>query len=342
MTDALPLSDFDFPEELVASVPAEPRDSARLMVLGRTDGKVDHKLFRDLPSLLRDGDCLVLNETKVIPCRLLGRKATGGKVELLLVRELEKGLWSGLATGLKAGMRLSFPGGLDAVVEGRNDDGEYLIRFDRAELPAYLAEHGHAPLPPYILKRKRTPDQSDRDRYQTVYALTSGSIAAPTAGLHFTPRLLDELRAMGVRLAKVTLHVGRGTFRPVTVEDARQHPMLPEHYRMGPEAAELVSRTLREGGRVMAVGTTSTRALESLALQAGGFGPGEGWTSLYICPGHEFRAAGGLITNFHLPRSTPLLLAAAFAGRERLLAAYREACRERYRLYSYGDAMLVL
>jgi S-adenosylmethionine:tRNA ribosyltransferase-isomerase len=334
--------DFDFPEELVASVPAEPRDSARLLVLGRADGQVRHRLFRDLPSLLREGDCLVLNETKVIPCRLLGKKATGGKVELLLVRELEADLWTGLATGLKSGMKLSFPGGLDAAVEGLNEDGEYLCRFGRADLPAYLAEHGHAPLPPYILKRKRVPDRTDRDRYQTVYALTAGSIAAPTAGLHFTSRLLDELRAMGVALARVTLHVGRGTFRPVTVADARQHPMLPEHYRMAPEAAEAVSRTLREGGRVVSVGTTSTRALESLARQPGGLGPGEGWTSLYICPGHEFRAVGGLITNFHLPKSTPLFLTAAFAGRERLLAAYQEAFRERYRLYSYGDAMLVL
>lgn len=344
MNDPLPLSDFDFefPEELVASVPAEPRDSARLLVLGREDGAVRHKLFRDLPGLLREGDCLVLNETKVIPCRLLGKKATGGKVELLLVRALEKDLWSGLATGLKTGMKLSFPGGLGAEVAGLNEDGEYLIRFDRAGLPAYLAEHGHAPLPPYILKRKRVPDLTDRDRYQTVYALAEGSIAAPTAGLHFTPRLLEELGGMGVRLAKVTLHVGRGTFRPVTAEDARQHPMLPEHYRMAQAGAETVARTIREGGRVVSVGTTSTRALETLARQPGGFGPGEGWTSLYICPGHEFRAVSGLVTNFHLPRSTPLFLAAAFAGRERLLAAYREAFRERYRLYSYGDAMLVL
>jgi S-adenosylmethionine:tRNA ribosyltransferase-isomerase len=344
MNDALPLSDFDFefPEELVAAVPAEPRDSARLMVLDRRSGAVSHKLFRDLPSLLRDGDCLVLNETKVIPCRLLGKKATGGRAELLLVRELEKDLWSGLATGLKAGMKLSFPGGLRADVEGINEDGEYLIRFGRAELPAYLAEHGHAPLPPYILKRKRIPDLTDRERYQTVYALSEGSIAAPTAGLHFTRPLLERLKDVGVRLAKVTLHVGRGTFRPVTASDARQHPMLPEHYRMAPDGAELVSRALRDGRRVVSVGTTSTRALETLARRPGGFSPGEGWTSLYICPGHEFRVVGGLITNFHLPKSTPLFLAAAFAGRERLLSAYQEAFRERYRLYSYGDAMLVL
>jgi S-adenosylmethionine:tRNA ribosyltransferase-isomerase len=340
----LPLSDFDFqfPEELIASVPAEPRDSARLMILDRAETAVRHQHFRDLPRFLRAGDCLVLNETKVLPCRLLGRKATGGKAELLLVREQEPGLWTALATGLKAGMNLSFPGGASAQVEGLNGDGEYLCRFDCRDMASYLTEHGHAPLPPYILKRKRAPDAYDRQRYQTVYASSAGSIAAPTAGLHFTDRLLDELRGLGVRLAKVTLHVGRGTFRPVTAEDARLHPMLPEHYRMPEAQAALVAKTLSEGGRVISVGTTSTRALETLARQAGGFGPGEGWTSLYIYPGHDFRAVGGLITNFHLPKSTPLFLAAAFAGRERLLGAYQEAFRERYRLYSYGDAMLIL
>jgi S-adenosylmethionine:tRNA ribosyltransferase-isomerase len=272
----------------------------------------------------------------------LGRKATGGKVELLLVRELEPGFWTALATGLKAGMRLSFPSGVAAQVEGLNEDGEYLCRFDRRDLAAYLIEHGHTPLPPYILKRKRAPDAADRERYQTVYAAVAGSIAAPTAGLHFTSGLLDELRGLGVRMAKLTLHVGRGTFRPVTVEDASWHPMMPEHYRMAGEQAALVARTLSEGGRVVSVGTTSTRSLETLARQAGGFGAGEGWTSLYIFPGHDFLVVGGLITNFHLPKSTPLLLAAAFAGRERLLNAYQEAFRERYRLYSYGDAMLLL
>ncbi len=340
----LPLSDFDFPfpEELIASSAVEPRDSARLMVLDRAQAAIRHQHFYDLPKFLRAGDCLVLNETKVLPCRLLGRKSTGGKAELLLVRELEPGFWTALASGLKAGMCLSFPGGAAAQVEGLNDDGEYLCRFDRCDLSAYLVEHGHAPLPPYILKRRRQPEAADIRRYQTVYAAAAGSIAAPTAGLHFTIRLLDELRALGVRLAKVTLHVGRGTFRPVTADDARLHPMLPEHYRMPEADAALVARTAREGGRVLSVGTTSTRALETLARQAGGFGPGEGWTSLYIYPGHEFRVVGGLITNFHLPKSTPLFLAAAFVGRLRLLSAYQEAFRERYRLYSYGDAMLIL
>ncbi|MDD5629153.1 MAG: tRNA preQ1(34) S-adenosylmethionine ribosyltransferase-isomerase QueA [Elusimicrobia bacterium] len=340
----LPLSDYDFPfpEELVATAPAEPRDSARLLVLDRAAAQLRHLSFRELPELLAPGDCLVLNETKVLPCRLLGRKATGGKAELLLVRELEPGLWSALASGLKAGMGLAFPGGAAAEVEGLNEDGEYLCRFDREDLPVYLAQHGHAPLPPYILKRRRAPDPCDRQRYQTVYASAPGSIAAPTAGLHFTEGLIAELRRRGVDFAKVTLHVGRGTFRPVTAADARRHPMLPEHFHMAAAQAQTVARARRAGGRVVSVGTTSTRALETLARQPGGFGPGEGWTSLYICPGHDFLVVGGLITNFHLPKSTPLLLAAAFAGRERLLGAYQEAFRERYRLYSYGDAMLVL
>ncbi|HAM35817.1 MAG TPA: tRNA preQ1(34) S-adenosylmethionine ribosyltransferase-isomerase QueA [Elusimicrobia bacterium] len=340
-TSPLPLSDFDFdfPEELVAAAPAEPRDSARLLSMERSSGALRHLHFRDLASCLNPGDCLVLNETKVLSCRLVGRKTTGGRAELLLVAQIEPGLWSALASGLKPGMRLDFPGGAAALVEDLSPEGEYLCRFNRLDIGSYLAEHGHAPLPPYILKRKRPPDPADRTRYQTVYARETGSIAAPTAGLHFTPKLLEELAASGVRVARVTLHVGRGTFRPITSLDARGHAMLPEHYRMSAEDAQVVSQARREGGRVIAVGTTSTRTLESLARRPEGFGPGEGWTNLYICPGHDFRIVTSLITNFHLPKSTPLLLAAAFIGRERLLAAYQEAFRQRYRLYSYGDAM---
>ncbi|MFA6004721.1 MAG: tRNA preQ1(34) S-adenosylmethionine ribosyltransferase-isomerase QueA [Elusimicrobiota bacterium] len=340
----LPLADYDFefPEELIASAPAEPRDSARLMHVDRATGAVRHLTFRDLPGLLKAGDCLVLNETKVLACRLVGRKATGGRAEMLLVREIEPGLWNALASGFKPGMKLAFPGELSAVVEGLSPEGEYICRFDRSDLSVYLESHGHAPLPPYILKRKRAPEASDRQRYQTVYARETGSIAAPTAGMHFTPRLLEELAGMGVRTAKVVLHVGRGTFRPLTSADARRHEMLPEHYRMSAQEAAVVARTLAEGGRVLTVGTTSTRAVETLARQPGGFGPGSGWTGLYICPGHEFRAASGLITNFHLPKSTPLLLASAFLGRQRLLDAYREAFKERYRLYSFGDAMAIV
>lgn len=344
MSRPLPLScfDFDYPEELVASSPANPRDSSRLLVVDRSDGTWRHQVFRDLPGLLEPGDCLVLNETKVLPCRLKGKKATGGKAELLLVREREPGLWTALASGFKPRMRLDFPDELRGEVEALNAEGEYEIRFNRRDIAAYLEKHGLTPLPPYILKRKSEGEEGDAESYQTVYAQASGSIAAPTAGLHFTPRLLEELKVRGVRLAKVTLHVGRGTFRPIQSEDAREHRMLAESYRMEAAEAALVQAARDEGRRVIAVGTTSTRTLETLARQEGGFGAGRGETELYITPGHEWKLVSGLVTNFHLPRSTPLLLAAAFLGREKLLAAYREAIAQRYRLYSYGDAMLIL
>lgn len=344
MSAPLPLSvfDFDYPEELVAAVPAEPRDSSRLLCVERGSGAWEHRFFRDLPELLAPGDCLVLNETKVFSCRLKGKKSTGGKADLLLVKELEPGLWAALASGFKKGMRLDFPGDLTGEVQRTNDEGEYEIRFSRDNMQAYLERHGLTPLPPYILKRKGGSEQSDIKRYQTVYARASGSIAAPTAGLHFTPRLLEELEAGGVRIAKVTLHVGRGTFRPIQTEDARAHKMLAESYLMEAREAALVHAAIREGRRVVSVGTTSTRTLETLARQAGGFGPGRGQTELYITPGHDWKLVSGLITNFHLPRSTPLMLACAFLGREKLLAAYREAVARRYRLYSYGDAMMVL
>ena len=340
----LSLSDFDFefPEELIATEPAQPRDSSRLMAVERASGAWRHARFFDLPDLLCAGDCLVLNLTRVFACRLLGRKATGGRAELLLVREIESGLWAALSSGLKAGMLLNFPSGMTAKVEGLGAEGEYLCRFDPADVASYLERHGLAPLPPYIVKKRREPDRRDLERYQTVYASERGSIAAPTAGLHFTPGLLERLAARGVRIARVTLHVGRGTFRPIQAEDPSLHQMLPEWYRMSADQAQVVRETMASGRRVVAVGTTSTRTLETLARRPEGFGPGEGLTDLYIRPGHEFRVVSALVTNFHLPKSTPLLLAAAFLGRERLLAAYREAIAQRYRLYSYGDAMAIL
>lgn len=342
--EPLPISafDFEFPKELVASEPANPRDSSRLMVIERESGRWEHRSFGNLPEYLESGDCLVLNDTKVFACRLLGKKSTGGRAEMLLVRDIEPGLWTALSSGLKAGTEVLFPAGLTARIEGLNEEGEYLCRFSSRDMTGYLETHGLAPLPPYILKKRKAPEPRDLSRYQTVYARDPGSIAAPTAGLHFTPGLLEALRLGGVRIARVTLHVGRGTFRPIQGADAGSHKMLPEGYSVAPEQAEIIRRTLDEGRRVVAVGTTSTRTLEALAGRPEGFGPGEGWTDLYIRPGHGFKAAAGLLTNFHLPRSTPLMLAAAFMGRERLLAAYREAFRQRYRLYSYGDAMLML
>ncbi|MDE2038474.1 MAG: tRNA preQ1(34) S-adenosylmethionine ribosyltransferase-isomerase QueA [Elusimicrobia bacterium] len=338
----MPLSDYDFfyPEELVACEAAEPRDSARLLLADRASGSIEHRIFRDLPELLDPGDCVVLNVTRVLACRLLGKKSTGGKADLLLVRQLSPGLWSALASGLKIGAALEFPGGLTARVEGLDEEGEYQLRFSSDDIPAYLEERGLAPLPPYIAKR-RPPRPFDRRRYQTVYAARDGSIAAPTAGLHFTDDLLAALSRRGVRLASLTLHVGRGTFRPILAQDAAQHRMLPEFYELKSAEAAKIEAARSEGRRVVAVGTTSTRALETLGGRPEGFGPGSGWTSLYIAPGHRFRIVSSLVTNFHLPRSTPLLLASAFLGRERLLAAYREAVRLRYRLYSFGDAMLI-
>src|SRR5579883_3374097 len=301
--------DFDYPEELIASQPAEPRDASRLLVLGRQSGERRHAHFRDLPKFLAPGDCLVLNRTKVLSCRLSGKKSTGGKAELLLVKELAPGRWSALASGLKKGGVLEFPGGLSARVEGLSAEGEYELSFSRTDVPAYLEEHGLTPLPPYILKKKRQTTAYDVARYQTVYARDRGSIAAPTAGLHFTPELLAALAAMGVRVAHVTLHVGRGTFRPITAEDAAAHKMLPEWFRMEPEDAALVCQARAEGRRVVAVGTTATRTLETLARRPQGFGPGEGESELYLYPGSEFKVVSALITNFHLPRSTPLMLA---------------------------------
>lgn len=333
---------FDYPEELVAARPAEPRDSARLMVLDRASGRLEHRVFRDLPDLLAPGDCLVVNRSKVLPARLKGRKPTGGKVELLLVEELKPGLWAALSSDLKPGREVLLPGGARASVERLDERGRWLLRFPHPAVADVLRRHGEAPLPPYILKARKSgaPGTAPEDlaRYQTVYAREEGSIAAPTAGLHFTPEVLRRLEARGVRRAELVLHVGMGTFRPVTADDVLEHRMLPERYEIPEEAAGLLERARREGGRIVAVGTTAVRTLETWAR--GGRLSGE--TSLYVRPGHEFKAVDALVTNFHLPESTPLILAGAFAGRERLLAAYREAFARRYRLFSYGDAMLVL
>lgn len=342
MSARLPVGDYDFeyPEDLIATAPAEPRDSSRLLVIDRATGVLEHAVFRDLPRYLRPGDCLVLNRTKVLPCRLLGRKSTGGKVDLLLVRESGPASWSALSSGLKAGQALVFPGGLGARVEGVDDAGEYHLRFDTSDVRPYLAEHGLPPLPPYIAK-KRAATRADLARYQTVYARDEGSIAAPTAGLHFTPELLERLGQAGVSCAWVTLHVGRGTFRPIKGDDAAAHEMLPETYEVEESQARLMAAAKARGSRLVTVGTTATRTVETLAAAPSGLAPSRGESSLYITPGYRFLAVDALITNFHLPRSTPLMLASAFAGRERLLAAYREAIARRYRLYSYGDATLI-
>ncbi|MFH1724151.1 MAG: tRNA preQ1(34) S-adenosylmethionine ribosyltransferase-isomerase QueA [Elusimicrobiota bacterium] len=340
--------EFAYPRSLIATAPATPRDAARMLVLDRTTGRIEHRRFLDLPQYLRPGDCLVLNRSKVLPARLVGRKPTGGKVELNLVRRLAPDRWTALSANLKPGVEVLFPGGIRASVESLDPEGEWILRFSVGEVELLMLRHGHAPLPPYIQKRrKRLPPAAveDRDRYQTVYAREEGSVAAPTAGLHFTPELLEALRRQGVRVAEVVLHVGRGTFRPVTARDIRAHRMLPERFYIPDGTAAALREARRDGGRVIAVGTSSVRTLETIARRGGGANGAHSpieETELFILPGHRFLSVDALITNFHQPASTPLLLTSSFAGRERLLEAYHAAIAREYRLFSYGDSMLIV
>jgi S-adenosylmethionine:tRNA ribosyltransferase-isomerase len=355
------ISEFAFalPDELIAQEPPAERGRSRLLLLDRATGRTAHRVFDDLPSLLAPGDLLVVNDTRVFPARLLGRRLPGGGgVECLLLAqagpETEDGgerhsVWEALVhpgQRLREGSRMVFdaPGGhLEAEILRRHFQGRRTIRLSsRGHTPVHdlVDAIGHVPLPPYI---KRSDAPADRDRYQTVYARIRGSIAAPTAGLHFTTALLERLAIRGVQRAAVTLHVGYGTFQPITVEQVEDHRMEPESYEVGPEAAEAISDALRDRRRIVAVGTTTVRVLESLDVDAGGVvAPIRGRTSLFIKPGHTFRLVTGLVTNFHLPRSSLLMLVAALAGRPIVLAAYEEAVRARYRFYSYGDAMLII
>jgi S-adenosylmethionine:tRNA ribosyltransferase-isomerase len=350
------ISDFDYelPEELIAQHPLARRDASRMLVVSRAGGLRRDGLFSEFPSELHAGDTVVLNNTRVFPARLVGRREpTGGRVELLLVRQREDlgpHAWETLARParrLDAGARLTFgEGRLRASVLFETEDGAgRIVRFDCGEddFDSLLEEFGRVPLPPYI---KREGDDlaaraEDRERYQTVYAGRRGAIAAPTAGLHFTARVLDELRARGVLVAEVTLHVGYGTFAPVRAHDLGAHRVAPESFEIGEEAAEEINRTRPRGGRIVAVGTTTVRALESAADEARRVRAGRGETGLTITPGYTFRAVDALLTNFHLPRSSLLVLVGAFAGRELTLAAYRHAVEARYRFYSYGDCMLI-
>jgi S-adenosylmethionine:tRNA ribosyltransferase-isomerase len=337
--------DYELPPELIAQTPIEPRDASRLMVVDRRVGEIAHHRFCDLPDFLQPGDLLVHNESRVIPARLFARKPTGGKVEILLLHQRAERVWEALVGGkrVRVGMRLALLDSLDGQPTGATvevveagERGMRVLAFDRPAL--LLAERvGVTPLPPYI----HTP-LADAERYQTVYARAPGSAAAPTAGLHFTPALLHRLEEMEVRSAFVTLHIGLDTFRPVHEEHIQDHSMHTEHCSLTPEAAEQIDRAKNEGRRVVAVGTTSVRVLESAATQSQIVQSFEGATDLFIYPGYEFRVVDVLLTNFHLPRSTLLMLAAAFAGKGLLDRAYAEAIRERYRFYSFGDAMLIL
>lgn len=334
---------FDLPEELIAQDPLEDRSSSRLLHLNPENGEVSHHVFKEVGSFLKAGDCLVLNNTKVIPARLLGeREGTGAHVEVLLLKRHEKDVWETLVRpGKKCrpGTRLSFGDGLlKAEVLETVEEGNRLIRFEYEGIwEEVLDRLGEMPLPPYI-----THKLQDKTRYQTVYAKYEGSAAAPTAGLHFTKELLAELQEKGIKIAYVTLHVGLGTFRPVKEENVLDHHMHSEWYQVSPESAQLINETKKAGGRVICVGTTSCRTVESAADENGMVQDGSDNTQIFIYPGYRFKVLDGLITNFHLPESTLVMLVSALAGREHVLAAYEEAIRERYRFFSFGDAMIIL
>ena len=336
--------DYDLPPELIAQVPAPERDAARLLVLERASGRVQHATVRALAEYLRCGDLLVVNDTRVRPARLRCRTTSGGSVELLLVRERAPRHWECLgkpAKRLRPRSVLALPGGAAAVVMGRSAPGRFAVEFDEGvDVLALLDRYGELPLPPYI-KRPNGALEIDRERYQTLFAAVDGAIAAPTAGLHFTPALLAALERAGVQRAAVTLAVGPGTFQPVRTDDVRMHAMEPEWAVLPAATVEAIARTKAAGGRVVAVGTTTVRALESAARRPGGMAGGAFWADAFIMPGFGFRVVDALLTNFHLPRSTLLMLVSALAGRERILRAYEVAVRERYRFYSYGDAMLI-
>ncbi|MCL2569127.1 MAG: tRNA preQ1(34) S-adenosylmethionine ribosyltransferase-isomerase QueA [Oscillospiraceae bacterium] len=332
---------FDLPEELIAQTPLEQRDASRLLTLDKATGQTGHYKFTDLADLLNPGDCLVMNDSRVLPARLFGKRESGGAVELVLLQDLGEGKWLSLARPgrkIRPGDKLIFgEGELTATVVDVAEDGNRVIQFhyDGIFLEA-LERLGRVPLPPYI-----TAELEDSERYQTVYAKEPGSAAAPTAGLHFTPELLQKLEDMGVKLIWITLHVGLGTFRPVKAEDIKDHVMHAEYCIIEESAAEAINATKAAGGRVVCVGTTSCRTLESRAEPDGRIPPYAGWTNAFIYPGYEFKCLDALITNFHLPESTLVMLVSALAGRENVLAAYEEAVRERYRFFSFGDAMLI-
>lgn len=336
--------DFDLPPELIAQHPLADRAASRLLVLDKHTGYVEHKVFTDLLNYLRKGDCLVLNDTRVLPARLMGRKEGGGAVvEFVLLKPLANPLeWEVLARPgkrLHLGTKVEFGAGeLVAEILGNTEAGGKTVQFSCAgSFYDMLDRLGKMPLPPYI-----RAELEDKERYQTVYSRAVGSAAAPTAGLHFTPELLQHIRSLGVKTAFLTLHVGLGTFRPVQVEDIAEHVMHSEYYEISEQTAEIINNVKQAGGRIISVGTTSTRTLETVAHDSGHLSASSGWTDIFIYPGYTFKIVDGLITNFHLPKSTLLMLVSALAGRENVLEAYHEAVEKRYRFFSFGDAMLII
>ncbi|AEB75735.1 tRNA preQ1(34) S-adenosylmethionine ribosyltransferase-isomerase QueA [Clostridium botulinum] len=338
------VKDFDFylPEELIAQHPMEKRDESRLMVVDRKSGHREHKIFKDILGYFNEGDCLVLNNTRVLPARLIGEKEnTGGKIEFLLLKRIEGDKWETLVKpGKKAkiGARFVFGSGeLKAEVKGMGQDGSRIIEFEYEGIfEEVLDRLGQMPLPPYI-----TEKLDDKERYQTVYSKEKGSAAAPTAGLHFTKELLKEIENKGVKIAFVTLHVGLGTFRPVKAEDIEEHHMHSEYYTMSKETADIINETKENGGKIIAVGTTSCRTLETIGDENGKVRETSGWTDIFMYPGYKFKIVDRLITNFHLPQSTLLMLVSAFSSRENIMNAYKEAVDEKYRFFSFGDAMFL-
>ena len=333
---------YDLPEELIAQTPLEKRDTSRLMVLDRATGEVTHKHFYDILDYLQPGDCLVMNDSRVLPARLLGHRPTGGAVEVLLLRDAGNKCWECLCKPgrkMQIGHEVVFGNGeLTATVKEVREDGNRIVEFHYEGIFLEVLERlGKMPLPPYI-----KAELQDQERYQTVYSRAVGSAAAPTAGLHFTNELLDQIRRKGIKTAFVTLHVGLGTFRPVKAENILEHHMHSELCMMSAETAQLLNETKRSGGRVICVGTTSCRTLESLVNEDGSFEEKSKWTEIFIYPGYTFKAMDGLITNFHLPESTLVMLVSAFAGRENVLNAYEQAVAERYRFFSFGDAMCIM
>lgn len=332
---------FNLPQELIAQTPLERRDASRLLALDKTTGRTRHMHFYDLPSLLRPGDCLVLNDSRVLPARLIGRRAGGGACEVLLLIDRGEKVWECLVRPgkkLRPGAKVTFGDNeLTAEVVGEAEGGNRLVRFDYEGIFLETLERlGKMPLPPYI-----KAELEDGERYQTVYSKVAGSAAAPTAGLHFTPELLEKIQAMGVKVCYVTLHVGLGTFRPVKAENLDAHEMHSEYCVIPQETADAINGTKRTGGRVICVGTTSCRTIESWAQEDGTLDASAGWTNIFIYPGYRFKVLDALITNFHLPESTLIMLVSALAGREHVLAAYAEAVQEKYRFFSFGDAMFV-
>jgi S-adenosylmethionine:tRNA ribosyltransferase-isomerase len=341
---SLDLFNYSLPMDLIAQRPASDRSLSRLMLLDRKNGSIRHSGFSSFPELLNQGDTLVLNNTKVFPARLMAKRKSGGNVEILLIRQYDDSIWDAYVGGLKK----IKPGEILLIGDGRVelleklDGGIARFRFDsESEVERLTANFGQVPLPPYIKRDGGKTDESDRERYQTVYAKASGSCAAPTAGLHFTEKILKQIRDKGVQVIEITLHVGPGTFKPVKSDDIEDHAMDSEHYEISVEAAVAINEAKNDGRRVIAVGSTVTRTLESVVSDNGSIKPGSGSTSLYITPGFKFQVVDAIVTNFHLPKSTLLILVSAFAGRDNALNAYQEAIREQYRFYSYGDAMFI-